>query len=586
MDVLIYGADSETLHGEPMTLQFFSKDVKLNELHWVNKKTAQRTFLAFCNRLQRDCLHVVYVHNLDFDLPEFLWGSHSKLIGEGSGEYKFKLGAWHVSGVYGKPTYCVMRNANRRVTTMLVDSHSWYQGALAKAAELFCPQLPKLKYPKGLGSVQFKRSDVGFRKYAMRDAEICYYIGKYIQRIHTEFDIRQSVSLAQMAERIFRHKFLDYTIPQPASDIIHAALASYHGGKNNVIPGAAPAWHVGVSAFDISSAFPYAMAQLPSMRHVNLYKRYPKRIRGASRIKKVPWLGVYQVSGVARECKWPCLFSENFKPLQGKFSDVWIHGLEVNEALRAGELRIKSIRGYYYDAAKDKGKPALKAFVDHFYRLKQKAKDKAMRHMYKITQNAVYGKFIQTRKKAKISYTDVDSGETFETQELVAGGMFHPFIASAICAHTRVYIHRVEHAHKALHTATDGVFTYARRPRRIRGYPRSGLGSLSIEGRGDLLLVRNKCYILYGSKPADKDNPMPSHAFKGKFINKYAKHGFQASVYELEKLIAQNRRKYVAERPNRLKESLNRGLRVNKFERRPYTLKVAPFGVHKQRRKA
>src|SRR3970282_2652768 len=91
VDVLIYGADSETLHGEPMTLQFFSKDVKLNELHWVNKKTAQRTFLAFCNRLQRDCLHVVYVHNLDFDLPEFLWGSHSKLIGEGSGEYKFQL---------------------------------------------------------------------------------------------------------------------------------------------------------------------------------------------------------------------------------------------------------------------------------------------------------------------------------------------------------------------------------------------------------------------------------------------------------------------------------------------------------------
>src|SRR3970040_1691474 len=251
VDVLIYGAES--------------KNVKLNELHWVNKKTAQRTFLAFCNRLQRDCLHVVYVHNLDFDLPEFLWGSHSKLIGEGSGEYKFKLGAWHVSVVYGKPTYCVMRNANRRVTTMLVDSHSWYQGALAKAAELFCPQLPKLKYPKGLGSVQFKRSDVGFRKYAMRDAEICYYIGKYIQRIHTEFDIRQSVSLAQMAEGIFRPKFLDDTIPHPASDIIHAALASYHGGKNNVIPGAGPAWHVGVSAFDISSAFPYAMAQLPSM---------------------------------------------------------------------------------------------------------------------------------------------------------------------------------------------------------------------------------------------------------------------------------------------------------------------------------
>jgi hypothetical protein len=72
---------------------------------------------------------------------------------------------------------------------------------------------------------------------------------------------------------------------------------------------------------------------------------------------------------------------------------------------------------------------------------------------------------------------------------------------------------------------------------------------------------------------------MPSLVFKGKHILKYALHGFQGRVTDLERLIASNRRKYSVSRPNRLKESLKRGLTPNEFIKREYTLKVGPVAL-------
>lgn len=571
MDVVIYGADTETYYGKPMTLQFYSEQADCNDIIFVDEDTATSEFLAWCDTLKRKCLHVVYVHNLDFDLPEFLWSVKERLVEVTGGEFKFDVGDWRISGVYGKPTFCRLSNDKRKVQIIIVDSFSWYQGSLAQAAELFCPGLPKLKQPKGLGTKLFSVNDDDFVEYAMRDAEVAFHIGVAVQRIHREFDIRQSVSLADMAAKIFRRHFLHYTIPQPNRDVILAALNSYHGGKNNVVPNAAPAWHMNVSAMDISSAYPYAMYTLPAFSNKRLYKRLGKTKRVPN---ELPPYGVYQITGNTVSCNWPSLFSHTFKPINGEaFSNLWVQGMELNEAIRSDEVKIKHIRGFYYEHERDNQTPALRAFVEYFYRLKSEATEKVQRHMYKIILNAVYGKFIQTRKNSRVIYTDVDADETTETHELIAGGMFHPFIASAITAHTRAYMHQIEHAHEAIHTATDGIYTKLKRPKKVPLAPKTkGLGSLEIEGHGDLLLIRNKCYILYSD-----DGKMPSQHFKGKRIAKYAKHGFQGSVYDLERLVAQNRRKYTATRPNRLREALKRGLNVNEFVERPYVLKVGPI---------
>lgn len=558
MDKYVYGADTETLHGRPMTMQFYSEDVACSEIHFVSPENAADTFLKWCATRKRNILHVVYVHNLSFDLPEFLWGGklHAQLAG---GEFDFKLKKWNVRGVYGTPTFCRVSNGHD-ITVMIVDSFSFFRGSLAKGAELFCPDLPKLKRVQGLGEKRFTKRDSGFVDYAMRDAEVSYHMGKAIEAMHKEFNVSQCVSIADLAGRIFRG-MLTYTIPQPSRDIIEAALLSYHGGKNNITEPAG--WYSNVTALDLKSAYGWAISELPAYSNGKLYKRY-----NGTKAKEVPPHGVYCVSGNVAECKWPVVFSHSFKPLHGQIRDVWIQGHEVNEALRSGELKASKIKGFYYDAEKDHQAPAFRHFVQTFYDLKEAAADPVLRYMYKTIPNSVYGKFIQTRKKGATAFTDIDAGVTVAAHELIAGGMFHPFIASDITAKPRALIHTLEHKYKAIHTATDGILA-----QNVKNPPNgTKLGSLATEARdATVLMIRNKLYIVYTKKGA---KTQPSHVFKGKHIAKYALHGFQGNVTELEKLVATGRRKYSVSRPNRLKESVKRKLAVNEFVNREYTLKV------------
>ena len=572
MDIIVHGADSETFHGRPMTLQFFSDDLETEECLWVDEHTATQGFFEWANALPNHCLNVVYCHNLDFDLPEFFWSFKEELITAG-GDFRIEHDGWLIRGVYGRPTFARLTHRKSNRTILIVDSFLWFQTTLAKAADIVCPHLPKLKRIDGLGTKKFGMNDERFYQYAMRDAVVAYHAGKVIQKFIREFDIMQPVSLADMSAKIFRRHFLKRTIPQCNNMQTKGAMLSYHGGKNNVVSGAAPGWHLDVTAMDISSAYPYAMSLMPSMSVKDNYRRMKMQ---RSQPQQVEPLGVYKCSGVAHDCEWPVVFQHNFKPIQGKFTDVWIQGIELNEALRMGEITITKIRGFYYDADKDSHASPFESYCKHFYELKQTATDPVQRYMYKLVLNSVYGKFIQTSKQTRIIYTDTDSMETSETHDLVAGGMFHPFIASAITAHTRAYIHQLEHEHNAIHTATDGFYTRYKRIRSVPMAPKKGLGNMEIEGRGDLVLLRNKCYILYSD-----NGTLPSQYFRGKTIHKFAKHGFQGTVYDLERMVAHNVRKYTVSRPNRLKESIKRGLNVNEFVEREYVLKVGPIPVIK-----
>src|SRR5487761_886463 len=75
LDKIIYGADTETFHGKPMTLQFYSEDCHCDEIFFVNETTARDVFLRWCASRQEKVQHVLYIHNLSFDLVEFLWGN-------------------------------------------------------------------------------------------------------------------------------------------------------------------------------------------------------------------------------------------------------------------------------------------------------------------------------------------------------------------------------------------------------------------------------------------------------------------------------------------------------------------------------
>lgn len=565
LDRVIIGGDTETVEGEPNTIQFYSEDIAIDTIFFVNNKSALKTFVKWMDSLKVRAEYVIYIHNLKFDLIELLYGAHEKLV-EDHGEFSFEVGDWTCHGVYGTPTFARFTKA-KKSTVMLIDSHSFFRGSLAEAAKLFCPDLPKLTRPRDLGKVRITPKDTSKIAYAMRDAEIDYHIGRSIEALHNEFDLRQCVSVADLAARIFRHRFLTYTIPQPDDNIIAMSIDAYHGGKN-AMP-VKPGWYLGTTGLDIKSAYPHAMACMPSMENAKLYKRFKRTLNP----KKVPEYGVYKVSGTVRDCRWPCLFNHDFSTLSGNICDTHIQGFDLNEALRSREISSCRVEGYYYDHQRDVGTPAMRAFVEDFYHRKETEADPVKRYMYKTVMNSVYGKFIQTRKKSRISYHNIDSEKSGEVYDIIAGGMFHPFIAAAITAQPRAFMHRMEHKYKAIHTATDGMFTQAKGP-----FPKATgkLGNFERDSEGDLLLIRNKLYILYGKK---SPKTFESRAFAGKHIIKFAKHGFQGSVYDLERLVATNKRKYKADHVNQLRESVNRGLQVNKFVKRDFTLKVGPLEV-------
>lgn len=572
-DTIVWGWDTETNEGPPISLQVFSEDSGVEKLWMVTGANILKTYIRFVDKLPSNSTHVMYAHNLKFDLTSLFWPIKEQLVRVNGFDFIYE--DWEISGVHGSPSFAKLWNPHKKTSVYLLDSFLWFQTSLEKAADLVCPDLPKLPKPEGLGTKNFKRTDSIFYDYAMRDAEVSYHLGKVVQGFHQEFDISQALTLAHMASKIFLTHFLKNMIMQPPVDWIVAAQKSYHGGKNNLIPGGAPKWHGNVCALDISSAYPYAMTQLPSFSNAKLFKK--TKIRASNKRTYtnggVPRFGVYLVSGETAQCNWPAIFDDKFKPIRGKFNDVWVNSFDLNAALSEDEVKLTSIHGFHYDHAQDRKESPFAAYVKDFYNRKQTATDPIQRYLYKTVLNSLYGKFIQTTAKE-----DETTGERY----FEAGNMYHPFIASAITGHTRNYIHAIEHEFKTIHTATDGVFAYNKRtiPAQVRRFNKKHvgdgeLGSLQFEGLGDLLLLRNKLYILYG------ETGFPSKYFKGKTITKYAMHGFQSSVYELERLVANNIRHYTANRPNQLRESLKSktGKIPNKFENREMVLKIGKIEV-------
>lgn len=542
MDVI--GFDSETLQGPPITFQFYSPQYKrISDCVFIGKRNPTEVFLSQLSKLPSG-RYRMYGHNLEFDMLSALWDVRAKIR---DGNINLKIGKWSINGRYSKPVFAVFEDGDRYIE--LVDSFLWFMTSLEKAAELVCPDLPKLLRPAGLGITLYKKTDTTFIKYAMRDAEVAYHLGLAIEKFHDELEIPSQISLASMAAAVFRIRYMRANVYQPPLyEWMVGAAASYHGGVNRVRPGAAPAWHINTTALDVSSAYPDAMDEFPPFDSATAYKPYkkPKSLK-----RGVPAHGIYKVAGIAAACDWPALFDHDFKPLEGKVADMWVTGYELNAALESDEFKLTGIKGFYYDAGDWTYSP-FSAYVQDFYKLKSEAKDPVMRYMYKILLNALTGKFIQTSP----DFTLVD-GQLVKIHR--AGGLYHPFIASLITGHTRAAIHSLEHEYEAIHTATDGVFV----PGYHQGAKQKTLGAIVAEGHGDLALFRNKLYIFYTD--VEGQDGYPSQVFAGRQVLKCARHGFQGRVIDLERMLVSPHRNYKINKPIKLKTALRTNDTPNKF---------------------
>jgi len=560
----VIGFDTETCEGPPITVQFYSEHLpSINACLFVNDRNVITNSLRHLAKHCTSGVYVIYGHNLKFDLLSLFYSQHEKLVMR-RGEFEFNHRNWRIYGVYGQPTFCFIEKPGVKI--IFVDTFSWFSTSLAKVAKLICPDLPKLAHPIGLGTKQFTKSDTHFIEYAMRDAEVAYFAGLQIDSMHKEFELNQCVTVASMASAIFQQHYIHDAAPiwNTGQPFAEALMLSYHGGKNNVVPGAAPAWHSPIDAWDLSSAYPHAMTQLPAFSQSKLFRH---SVVFSKRARVFPEHGVYCITGFANPCDWPCVFDKDFKPIRGPFENVWITGYELNEARRIGEIKLSRVIGHFYDTDKDSvTDTAFSRYVHDFYALKQAATDSVYRYMYKVLLNALYGKFIQSRER------ETSSGKI----EWKHGPLHHPFAASLITGHTRAVMHRLEHETNAIHTATDGVFCGANNspPGDVFTWaPQSGLGAIESEGKGlEVCLLRGKLYLVYS-----KDSKAGWHSFvrPNRYVVKYAAHGFQGGPKRLEELAMTDKRTYEVNKPNTLKMALKQKTVPNKFETREMNLNVA-----------
>lgn len=555
----VIGFDSEADDSRPFMFQFseqgtdeadtFVLDVPLDD------HAGLKAFMHYiCNRLLgrfgRQHEVIFYGWNLPYEWTQ-LWHDAEAVAVEDEVQiemtvdyeghaYEFTWTVYNDKRVFAK-----IVNEGAHLTIRILDGMMFYKTGLDNAAKMLglgakyeaesraCPT-PGPWHENGHDRAHITRAlatDPEFLLYARRDAYITRLVGEQIVSLHEDYDIPQTISAPHFASSVFKRKFLTSEVNLPETDLEQAGLWSYHGGKNGFyLPG--PARIEGCYQYDITSAYPEAMRQLPNIegnkwRSVHDYQ--PGRH------------AVYRVTLDYKRCKYRGMMTHDGKwPDSGYIEDVCLTSYELDAMVERGEARIITCHGW--ELTGDQGGPLVR-FVDTFFAQKARSEG-AERETAKLLLNSLYGKFFQKVALGIVGYYDLDNDTMIERNpdglyDWKAGGLYHPPIASLITGFVRAKIHRLEHKYDSIMTSTDGMFAYnAPDPDDLGKY----LGGLTSE-HGDLSIWRERLYIFRSPSLAKP---------------KVAYHGFWSDLKALERVpLAHGTYGYESRHMVTLKESMN-----------------------------
>ena len=516
----VFGADSETYKGAPYTIQIFGRNVV--RIQRVSKRNILDYFLGWIMGLPANS--AVYVHNLSFDLPVFLFPLLRYL--QSYSRFELDVDGVNLRILYGK--VCHMDVSYKGRSWEIVDSFAFFKASIHNTAKKLGIEKGKLKKPRGLGNRKFIGKDwPSFAEYAMRDAELAYLIGLKIEAFHKDYDVVQTISAPQLAAKVFKRHYVKSEIPCPPYDVCRASILSYHGGKSGLY--VEPGIYRKVYLYDINSAYPYAFTKLPNFQgatyHYGKYK--PKEV------------GIWNVSGVSATDKYNLLRDHTFKPLVGLFEKIWVTSYELQCALKHGWLPEFTIHeGYWIKPGR--GSNPLAQYGRELYdkKLASGGSD-VLREFYKILLNSLYGKFIQNIANNDDDSTTINLSSQGKGIWYQAGGLWNPLLASLITGYVRAMLTDMEVNYSVLHSSTDSIMT----TKRIATF--SDLGKLSLKSFGNVLLIRPKFYLLWSPQ---------SHK-----LESLATHGYHGVIPQLIRMLRKGGRVYKHKHMNKLRESLRTG---------------------------
>lgn len=560
----IVGFDSEadtTSDGRPMLFQFSMPNQTEEECLTVvvpdTKHAGLRVFLDFLDTycIDPDREYLIYGWNLTYEITQ-LFHDLPDTVKESSDfnipkvRTATKAYGWSISVLNFKRQIIEFRN--KRVRVRLLDGTGFYKISLDAAAKML--GLGEKYELSNLSRATFTRADLfdsDFLRYARRDAYITRLIGEYIQDQHQTYGVSTTISAPHFASTVFKTQFLSGSIGVPDRELEQAGLYSYHGGKNGFYLDG-PTEFASIYQYDITSAYPEAMRQLPNIETGQWTK--------ASR---------YQRSKHALWCVTLNYYACQYRGLQnhdgswalsGLIQETWITGYELDAIIERGEAVILKCWGFLFNG--DTGGP-LSEYVDRFFAIKRHSIGPE-RETAKLLLNSLYGKFFQKQPLGTVGTYDFDREGWVATDPTLdydyeAGGLYHPPIASLITGYVRAKIHHLEHKYESVMTSTDGLFgSIAPDPNDLG----KELGLLTVS-KGRLRIWRERLYIF--------------DAESGQ--RKFALHGFHAKVNDLEEIpLARGEYIYHGLQMITLKMSTRQmaGTRYSpgQFIKLPYTLRI------------
>lgn len=531
-NVNVIGCDIES---RPYQYLGFRHQGKEKIVNIKNEKKRLKIFLLELEKIAKTHeINLAFFHYLKFDL-QYLLLNYKELFRDY--DFTINFGKESYMRIYTKSPFFAKIYYSKNKSVFVIDSFAFFRTSLENTAEHL-----QLKHRKTHFDFDGNESRQELIEYLRNDIRIQEELSYAIVDFHKLYDVRISVSIAQLSARIFKKKFMleNSFIPLPTHHL-QGIIKSYHGGKNGFYFDKVERIN-DIRIMDVNSMYPKAMLEIPNFNRCRYdYINYFDKSRE----------GVYKVYGWLKGCKYPIFYTHDFKPIvKDTYLDgLWITSYELKEAIRTNEFRLQKCIGIVIEET-TKYNP-LKEFVNYFYKKKNTTpKDSPLYYFYKTILNSLYGKFIQnTVNREEIFFNPENNTYTRIRARGYAGGLFNPLIATLITGYSRSHMHKLEHEYNSLHTATDSIITRSKEIEDSRV-----IGKLHLELEGDIILFRNKCYIAFPNEPIIKlKRNMPEHHFI-----KYANHGFYSDIWELIKLYINKDNEYEYEHMANIRESLCR----------------------------
>jgi hypothetical protein len=540
----IFGADIETVKGEPklLTITHELKKEAVTVYH-VSKNNIMMKFLKhlYDNALKGQ-VNLCFFHNLNHDLVALFYKDYTVLR---NSTFVIQYGDEIKLEVFAGNTWFANVTFNDKTKVYILDSFRYVFTSLAKISEQLNFKFQKKGKPKFLG----EKITPEIIEYAKYDTLAELELAQWIMANHREYNVNHSVSLANLASEIFKHKFIPKgkIISLPSSVARNYAIRAYHGGRNGLYIDKLPRIIKNVTELDIISSYPNAMVNMPNFLE-GKYKNTDKFDK--------KYIGVYRLIADIASVKYPICFNDDFKPFENGAIEqiIYLTSFDIKQALKTKEIKkIHTIKGVIFIPSEPKETNPLRNYALHFFEKKNTTPKTDSRYfIFKLLLNALYGKFFQ--RTEIVNYSLVD-GKYVRESWYKAGGLFNPFIASMITSYARVELNKLEWKYKSIHSSTDSIKTTQKINEKT--LPK-GLGGLTKEINGDCLIFRNKLYIHFNNS-VHTTNSIIKRIRKGtakKEDTKIAMHGFQGTIKDLIRMYETGNRKYQCVTMTKVREAI------------------------------